>query len=223
MQPVLASTSRMRTIQRCTMSFSRGRPLGNCIAGTNTSARKRRPNSSITAFCSASREPMRENTPLLDSPIRSATACKVMASSPSADARSIPAPMMAARVSSLFCVLASMEGILARPCEITNDRLGVVPCLRHSKHCVHLQTMPIPQIRLYQDWLRNTRGLSFASYDELWRWSVTDLTGFWQSIWDYFNLQSPTPHSSVLSEEKMPGARWFEGAQFNYVHQVFRH
>jgi acetoacetyl-CoA synthetase len=27
----------------------------------------------------------------------------------------------------------------------------------------------------------------------------------------------------VLAEEKMPGARWFEGAQFNYARQVFRH
>jgi acetoacetyl-CoA synthetase len=33
----------------------------------------------------------------------------------------------------------------------------------------------IPQIRLYQDWLRETRGLSFDSYDALWRWSTTDL------------------------------------------------
>jgi acetoacetyl-CoA synthetase len=81
----------------------------------------------------------------------------------------------------------------------------------------------VPQIRLYQDWLRNARGLSFDSYDALWRWSTKDLAGFWQSIWDYFELQSPTPHPMVLAEVKMPGARWFEGAQFNYVRQVFRH
>jgi acetoacetyl-CoA synthetase len=81
----------------------------------------------------------------------------------------------------------------------------------------------VPQIRLYQDWLRNARGRSFVSYDALWRWSTDDLDGFWQSIWDYFDLQSPTPHQAVLAEAKMPGARWFEGAQFNYVRQVFRH
>jgi len=81
----------------------------------------------------------------------------------------------------------------------------------------------LPQIRLYQNWLRDTRGKTFDSYDALWRWSTTDLDAFWQSIWDYFELQSPTPHRSVLAERKMPGARWFEGAQFNYVQQVFRH
>jgi len=81
----------------------------------------------------------------------------------------------------------------------------------------------VPQIRLYQDWLRETRGLSFDGYDALWRWSVTDLSAFWQSVWDYFGLRSPTPHRAVLGEAKMPGTRWFDGAQFNYAHQVFRH
>ncbi|HXD42914.1 MAG TPA: acetoacetate--CoA ligase [Ramlibacter sp.] len=81
----------------------------------------------------------------------------------------------------------------------------------------------IPQIRLYQNWLRETRGLSFDSYDALWRWSVADLSAFWQSLWDYFDLRSPTPHQAVLAAAKMPGAKWFEGARLNYAQQVFRH
>ncbi|OGP04219.1 MAG: acetoacetate--CoA ligase [Curvibacter sp. GWA2_64_110] len=81
----------------------------------------------------------------------------------------------------------------------------------------------IPQIRLYQNWLRETRSLSFDSYDALWRWSVTDLDAFWQSIWDYFDLQSPTAHTAALADNRMPGARWFPGAQVNYAQQVFRH
>lgn len=82
---------------------------------------------------------------------------------------------------------------------------------------------PIAQIRLFQNWLRDRRGLEFDSYDALWRWSVTDLNAFWQSIWDYFDMESPTPHSAVLREAVMPGAVWFPGAQVNYVRQVFRH
>ncbi len=81
----------------------------------------------------------------------------------------------------------------------------------------------VPQIRLYQDWLARERGLSFDSYDALWQWSTTDLPGFWQSIWDYFDLKSPTPHSAVLAHPEMPGAQWFPGAQTNYAQQVFRH
>lgn len=86
-----------------------------------------------------------------------------------------------------------------------------------------MQAPNIPQIRLYQDWLRMQRGLSFESYDALWRWSVSDLDAFWQSIWDCFGIYSPTPHAAVLAENRMPGARWFPGAQVNYVQQVLRH
>ncbi len=81
----------------------------------------------------------------------------------------------------------------------------------------------IPQIRLYQNWLHEQRGLQFDSYPALWEWSTTDLSAFWQSIWDYFDLRSPTPHRAVLAHNVMPGARWFEGAQVNYAQQVFRH
>ena len=81
----------------------------------------------------------------------------------------------------------------------------------------------VPQIRRYQQWLHETRGLQFADYDALWRWSTTELDAFWQSIWDYFDLQSPTPHTAVLGQNTMPGAQWFPGAQFNYARQALRH
>lgn len=86
-----------------------------------------------------------------------------------------------------------------------------------------MQAPYVPQIRLYQDWLRTQRGLQFDSYDALWRWSTADLDAFWQSIWDYFAIQSPTPHSAVLALNTMPGAQWFPGAQVNYARQVLRH
>jgi acetoacetyl-CoA synthetase len=81
----------------------------------------------------------------------------------------------------------------------------------------------VPQIRLYQNWLAAERGLRFDDYAALHHWSVTDLSAFWQSIWDYFRLQSPAPHSAVLGRASMPGAEWFAGAQVNYAAQVFRH
>ncbi|MDP2163375.1 MAG: acetoacetate--CoA ligase [Hydrogenophaga sp.] len=81
----------------------------------------------------------------------------------------------------------------------------------------------IPQIRLYQNWLAEHRGLTFDGYDALWRWSTTELDAFWQSIWDYFDMRSPTPHTAVLERNVMPGAHWFPGARVNYAQQVFRH
>lgn len=83
--------------------------------------------------------------------------------------------------------------------------------------------VPLTRMALYQRWLSETRGLQFATYEDLWAWSVSDLPAFWQSIWDYFEVQSPTPITSVLAESRMPGARWFVGAQVNYAQQVFGH
>jgi acetoacetyl-CoA synthetase len=81
----------------------------------------------------------------------------------------------------------------------------------------------VPQMRLYQQWLAEHRQLQFEDYQAMWRWSVTHLEDFWQSAWDYLQLQSPTPHSCVLERNTMPGAKWFVGAQVNYAQQVLRH
>ena len=85
-------------------------------------------------------------------------------------------------------------------------------------------TDPRPsQMALYRRWLAQSRGLNFPDYEALRQWSVRDLDAFWQSIWDYFDLTSPTPHRAVLARRKMPGAVWFPGAQVNYARQVLRH
>ncbi|MBT9594634.1 MAG: acetoacetate--CoA ligase [Vitreoscilla sp.] len=83
--------------------------------------------------------------------------------------------------------------------------------------------LPEPRITAYQRWLAETRGLHFPHYEDLWQWSVTDLEAFWRSIWDWFELESPTPFGAVLAERRMPGARWFPGAQVNYAQQALRH
>ncbi|MEN9670335.1 MAG: hypothetical protein RL018_612, partial [Pseudomonadota bacterium] len=87
-----------------------------------------------------------------------------------------------------------------------------------------------PQITLYQRWLKEQRGLSFNSYDALWLWSTTDLDAFWQSIWDYFEMRSATPYSTVCDRSakvdginRMIDVKWFTGATGNYAQQVFRH
>ena len=37
-------------------------------------------------------------------------------------------------------------------------------------------------------WLARERGQRFTTYQELWRWSVTDLDDFWSSIWDFSSM-----------------------------------
>jgi acetoacetyl-CoA synthetase len=76
-------------------------------------------------------------------------------------------------------------------------------------------------ITRYLHWLRDRRGLRFASYDELWRWSVDDLDGFWTSIWEFFEVGGPAP-PPALAERRMPGARWFPEATLNHAELSLR-
>jgi acetoacetyl-CoA synthetase len=59
-------------------------------------------------------------------------------------------------------------------------------------------------------------------YDELWRWSVEDLEGFWGAVWDFFDVQASAPYERVLGRRDMPGAQWFPGARLSYAEHFFR-
>jgi acetoacetyl-CoA synthetase len=75
----------------------------------------------------------------------------------------------------------------------------------------------------YMQWLRRTHRADIADYDALWRWSVSDLEGFWSSIWDYYKVESTTPYKHVLDRRVMPGAKWFEGSRVNYAEHLLRY
>jgi acetoacetyl-CoA synthetase len=72
----------------------------------------------------------------------------------------------------------------------------------------------------YLEWLRETRGIEHSGYDELWRWSVDDLEGFWGSLWDFFEIRAHTPYERVLGSRQMPGAEWFTGSRLNYAEHM---
>lgn len=75
----------------------------------------------------------------------------------------------------------------------------------------------------YMRWLDEEQGRRFDDYDALWEWSVSDIPGFWASIWDYFEVKSIAPYSAVLGNDGMPGAQWFPGARLNYAEHMLRH
>jgi acetoacetyl-CoA synthetase len=77
-------------------------------------------------------------------------------------------------------------------------------------------------LRRYLDWLGKTHRLEFKSYHEAWQWSVENVAEFWETIWIYFDVISHSPYKKVLSSEKMPAAKWFEGSTLNYAEHVFR-
>jgi acetoacetyl-CoA synthetase len=76
------------------------------------------------------------------------------------------------------------------------------------------------EIGRFMGWLAARRGRDFASYEDLWRWSVEDLEGFWAAVWDFYEIRAHTPYQRVLASATMPGAQWFTGARLNYAEHL---
>ena len=74
----------------------------------------------------------------------------------------------------------------------------------------------------YQRWLAQRRGLPPDDYAALWRWSVERLEDFWESVWDFFDVQAEGSRVPVLASRELPGATWYPNARLNYAEHVFR-
>lgn len=78
------------------------------------------------------------------------------------------------------------------------------------------------RIGAYLAWLERETGRSFATYDDLLRWSIDDLDGFWASIWRYFDVGPAADPGHALADDRMPGARWFPGHRLNWAEHCLR-
>ncbi|MGQ4378555.1 acetoacetate--CoA ligase [Streptomyces sp. SAS_267] len=76
-------------------------------------------------------------------------------------------------------------------------------------------------VATFMNWVSEVRGLHFSDYAELWRWSSTDLAGFWSAVWEFYGLDAVTDHDEVLGRASMPGADWFPGARLNFAERCF--
>ncbi|MCC5859166.1 MAG: acetoacetate--CoA ligase [Ectothiorhodospiraceae bacterium] len=74
----------------------------------------------------------------------------------------------------------------------------------------------------YLRWLEKQGHGPFADYHALHAWSINDLEQFWQTVWDYCDLQADTPPRAMLGERDMPGARWLPGARLNFARNLLR-
>ena len=75
----------------------------------------------------------------------------------------------------------------------------------------------------FMRWLDTERGRRFDDYGSLWRWSVTDLEGFWSALWDHYEIRTSVRPERALGRRQMPGAEWFPGARLNYAENVMSH
>lgn len=74
----------------------------------------------------------------------------------------------------------------------------------------------------YQQWLKDTHGLEFSAYDELWRWSVDHAEAFWSSLTEYFDVRYEGAAMPVMNGNDMPDVKWFDNMRLNYAEHIFR-
>ena len=104
---------------------------------------------------------------------------------------------------------------------------STVPAGRATGDAPRVLWAPPPDVRErsrigdYLAWLEARRGLRFEGHDDLWRWSVEDLAGFWSSIWEYFDVQA-----DGVAEAPVRGAGfdvdWFPGTRLSYAEHALR-
>lgn len=75
----------------------------------------------------------------------------------------------------------------------------------------------------FETWLAREKGLTFADYNEMWRWSISDLEGFWAALAEHAEVPLSGQPERILGARTMPGAEWFPGAQLNYSDNIFKH
>jgi acetoacetyl-CoA synthetase len=76
----------------------------------------------------------------------------------------------------------------------------------------------------FMKYVNSRHGKSFAKYDDLYQWSIEQGGAFWATLWDYAEVTHSRSYDQVVDEiNKMPGARWFEGARLNFAENLLRY
>lgn len=75
----------------------------------------------------------------------------------------------------------------------------------------------------FERFLKDTKGHMFQNYNEMWRWSVQDLEGFWTAIWDFFEICAEARPTQMMVKRQMPDMIWGAGAALNYTDNILKH
>ena len=79
------------------------------------------------------------------------------------------------------------------------------------------ETVRNARITAFAERAAQEHGVTVESYEDLWRWSTTDLRAFWGTVVDHLGVRFHEAPSEVLASEDMPGASWFPGSTLNYA------
>ena len=60
-----------------------------------------------------------------------------------------------------------------------------------------------------------------SDYDSLYQWSINEMEAFWSTVWEFVKVKASETYREVIDDvNKMPGARWFNGARLNFAENL---
>ncbi len=72
--------------------------------------------------------------------------------------------------------------------------------------------------------VNQAHGKDFSDYDSLYQWSTENIGAFWAQMWDFADIKASKKYDQVIDDpEKMPGAKWFEGARLNFAENLLKY
>jgi len=75
----------------------------------------------------------------------------------------------------------------------------------------------------YKEFLKSNNKIIFSSYDELHKWSITEIEDFWLSIVKFFKIEFDKQPSSVYRFDKnFIETLWFTDSKISYSRNVFK-
>ena len=67
------------------------------------------------------------------------------------------------------------------------------------------------------------RGLQLHGYDDLYSWSISEPSGFWQELAHFAEIRADWGSGPALEHpNQMPGARFFPNARLNFAENLLR-
>ncbi|MEE9190392.1 MAG: acetoacetate--CoA ligase, partial [Candidatus Neomarinimicrobiota bacterium] len=80
------------------------------------------------------------------------------------------------------------------------------------------------QMAQFIGFVNRKHSLSFQNYNDLYVWSITHNSAFWETIWHFSKIIASQQYLSVVSDPgKMPGAKWFPSARLNFAENLLRY
>ena len=85
------------------------------------------------------------------------------------------------------------------------------------------ETVARSRLIRFRDHINATEGLNLESYEELHRYSVENLDGFWNAVWDFCGVIASKKGNRVQENPgQMPGTLFFPDARLNFAENLLR-